>query len=367
MDRNTEIVHLMEALAKKHGGSFAIRFGIAAFRFMIGEENYGKLAEKGQAFATHFSTGTDRLLAAQDRIGLESLHEMFDRLSDGEREVQPEQREAFERRINDPEALGVLARYMHDVYFEPLVERRRLLEHASAGLANMHLSIADNARVQRILRELDDEDVLVLHGLWLIPRTVPGDGRTPETLAFQLWQQTAADALLASGCVQTGFWSGLGGGRPELTITRTGILVLRAARSYLATRRATSDLPIHQGGPDYRGEAEARAVIAAIPNLSDVLLRNAAPRFSRRMQYDAPGANEKPPIARAKAKLITPDLKQTDVGLLVGFGEDEAAQSGEPVNGIWIRGTGPEGNVLHIHGPHDVLRFLAYDVDAVWA
>jgi hypothetical protein len=52
-------------------------------------------------------------------------------------------------------------------------------------------------------------------------------------------------------------------------------------------------------------------------------------------------------------------------------GDDGVAQAmpGNPVNGISVTVedvTGQAYKVLHMHGPHDVLRWLAEDVEADW-
>lgn len=68
----------------------------------------------------------------------------------------------LERLVEDPEFVRVSANFGYEACREAIDERRRMLAFASAGSLNLDLTIAQLARVERTIRELDPEDALLL-------------------------------------------------------------------------------------------------------------------------------------------------------------------------------------------------------------
>jgi hypothetical protein len=324
---------------------------------------------------------TNKFLAKRDELfdaWWVELVTQLDALSQRISEVEAGQ--ASRRLTDDLEAQGILANYADEAYGEPIAERRRMLAFAAAGIANMSIGIAEHARVQRILRELEADDVIALYGLWLIPTRVPGrqpdqvknePGLTADQLRFRNWEQCGAESLQSSGCVRV-VAAGGGAGRgtfEELRVTTTGTTILRALRAYVRARSPNlQNVPGHEVTDRFRSEAEARRIVDAVPGLYDAVLSARGKGFDATARFSglniAQGA-----AADGKTKLYI-NLHPEQVSKLRQVTTQEKVEHGQPVQGIFLDhvGTvGDDGRVrVQVAGPHDVMRFLAYDIDATW-
>ena len=126
----------------------------------------------------------------------------------------------LEDRSTDPEFQSVLDNVVIEASREAIDERRRMLAHAFAGAADVRMTVAEAARAERTLRELDPADVAALRGVGRMSgRDMDRDGPVGGVLAV----------LVGAGCVQER--TGWGGG-VLYSVTRTGNLVLRLLASY---------------------------------------------------------------------------------------------------------------------------------------
>ena len=126
----------------------------------------------------------------------------------------------LEERAEDPEFQSILDNVVLEASREAIDERRRMLAHAFAGATDVRLTVAEAARAERTLRELNPADVMALRGLGrMAGRDADRDGPVAAALAV----------LVGAGCVQER--TGWGGG-VLYNITRTGSLVLRLLASY---------------------------------------------------------------------------------------------------------------------------------------
>jgi hypothetical protein len=330
-----------------------------------------------------------RFLAKRDEILDEWFVELVRSVNDAVLRLSVlEQGEVRQRLLEDDAGMAILSNYCSEAHEEPLSERRRMLQFAAASLANLDLTLPSLARVQRILRELDANDILVLYGLWLVPSRQPSSETrenfrvgTSDTLRFALWSTSDSDALLASGCLRTNavptpsgafFSSASDQGtqdnfvREQAHVTPTGILVLRALKPYILARNPSwSHIPGHEVTNEFRTEGEARRQIAKHPEFSGVLGRGRRAGFGT-AQYDSPGiADGAPPTGKAQLLLrintdglTVPQLSNVNLH----------AQLQDPVSQLALERVSPHdrGIELQLTGPHDILRFLAYDVDALW-
>jgi hypothetical protein len=109
------------------------------------------------------------------------------------------------QRAEDPACPRVYANYARAADAEAIDERRRMLAFAAAGLVDTRLTVAQHARVERTLRELDPDDVL-----WLVvlSRTTGFHLGTykesPGAIRHQVWLSTTA-------CIFRHDGAGLGG------------------------------------------------------------------------------------------------------------------------------------------------------------
>lgn len=273
-----------------------------------------------------------------------------------------EQATAFDRMTSDLEGATILANYITDAHREPLKSRRELLAHAAAGLVDLGLSIPELARIWRVLRELDAADIMVLYGLWLLPNR---DGVSERR--HNVWINSGAEALLACGAVRTVFRQPPPGlPSDQLEITTTGRLLLSGVRSYLAIK-PLPETPGHESASGFRPELEARALLAAIPNV-DTLRSYQNKRFGMFVQYSPPNvaAGASP---RGRAQLLFRQFSPEHAATLPLSKRD--IPHGTPVDDLWFEQVSPgdtEGSkTAFLMGPHDVLRFLAYDLFAAWA
>lgn len=313
---------------------------------------------------------TRDFIVKRDQLMDDWWSELVQLVRDLEARMSAVEQEQEVARLDDHEALGVLVNFIDDAYREPLDERRRMLAHAASGIANLKLSIGEYARVWRVIRELDPEDVLVLYGLFLVPHRQPKaeDAKSRGNLVYTLWEKTHAEALLASGCllVRTG-GGGMGHGPwEEIDVAFTGIAVLRALRSYITTRKPALTVPGHEVTAGFRAEEDAWRAIREVPGLYDALLR-AAQRFDWSIQYDAPNIAGGAPH-NGRAQLVVRRMNADDAKTVAEGCQPLGVEFGLPVDKIGVAIHGGEDGfaTVHVEGPHDVLRVLAYDLDAVW-
>lgn len=100
---------------------------------------------------------------------------------------------------------------------ESMDERFRMLTYASAGAFDVTISIAEAARAERVIRELDPSDIMVL-------RSVKFGGAPAD-------ERTERDVLIGAGCLR--MITGPDDGRMlGYFVTSTGELVLQLLRAY---------------------------------------------------------------------------------------------------------------------------------------
>jgi hypothetical protein len=125
-------------------------------------------------------------------------------------------RAKLEELISDPSFGRVRDNYGYEAAREALHERRRMLAYASAGSANVELTISQIARVERTIRELDPENIGLLAKLAAIvdppPSGLEANSETSATWTNQangaahvravlVLEDPTGEVLLASGCV----------------------------------------------------------------------------------------------------------------------------------------------------------------------
>jgi len=153
-----------------------------------------------------------------------------------------------EKLDHDPQFHRVLDNYGYEAAREALDERRRMLAYAAVGQVEPHLSVAQLARTERTLRELDPADVVLLAVLAELGATEAAEepyGIDPEAeRAFEVWLDNPASGhvLLAAGCVYIRTPHVVGAKR-EAVVTPLGACVLEILALYLAVLRAEGKLP----------------------------------------------------------------------------------------------------------------------------
>lgn len=317
-------------------------------------------------------TADRRFLEARDDVFMDWTVELDRRVAEAEQRLTQLEQEAYRRRIADDEFQALGLNYLYAAYQEPLGERRRMLAYAGAAIADLSLDIGQLARVQRVLRELDPSDVFALYRLTLIPTRMPSAKykvRSVGALALAVWGASGAEALESSGCitVRTAAGGAGVGSWEELRVTSTGQTVLRALRAYIRAREPdVSDVPGHEVTPEFRSKESADALFSGLPNLRVVLAK--VRKRGERIQFDA-------------ANIADGAAHDSKTGLMFRVPEAEAHCLGEPVltyelavanarNSVLLGGKGePKDGMVHLQviGPHDALRFLAYEFDAEWA
>lgn len=170
-------------------------------------------------------------------------------------EARSDDVEALKARLDelvaDPEFARVRNNYGYEAYREAIDERRRMLAFASAGSINLELSVAQLARVERTVRELDSSDVLALARVAKMadPPQPPRDdrmnyrdqlqpwhedcGRRAQT-RFEILRETESlPVLSASGCVLVAMDTAGFSPKNGLRVTELGARVLRVLHGYL--------------------------------------------------------------------------------------------------------------------------------------
>ncbi|WP_437731290.1 hypothetical protein [Sorangium sp. So ce1335] len=152
--------------------------------------------------------------------------------------------DAIDALLSDPQFHRIFDNYSFEASREAINERRRMLACAAAGSIDPTMSVAEIARTERTIRELDPQDVLELHRLSKLPSpTAPGvsnwsDEQSQARLNRYntLIKSPSFDALLASGCVYIDHQTGYAGATPDAEVTSMGHRVLRILRAYIKLR-----------------------------------------------------------------------------------------------------------------------------------
>ena len=268
--------------------------------------------------------------------------------------------------------------YLFESLREPTEERRKMLAHATAAVVNLALSEAECARVERLLRELDPDDVRTLRGLWMVAGGVVFEDKhfgDAGELRFELWKRSdSADVLLSSGCVRVAGQVQAGpfvGGKNNAVVTKMGRLVLQSMRTYLADRPPQFEVPGREVLEGSRTSDAAWAMIDECGDLRDLALQAS---HGRSVWYGFPQWSQKdltPPKATAKSSLrffgVPDDLtarfrevpsEDRVVGLDGGASCEKLA--------VQVHRSDAGGWEATVFGPHDVLRHLADAIDALW-
>lgn len=295
------------------------------------------------------------------------------------------------RATEDREEQRLFYAFAFEAMREALADRRAMLAAAAAGLALLDLPVEDKARCERTLRQLDPRHVLQLHGLSRVAGNVfrgvflndVGNVRHGVWLTLE-----DGEVLVSAGCVRlsdVNVWgaSGTGGvidpASADLTITRTGKLVLTALDAYTRARPIpfAFEVPGREVWAGSRTEDDARRVLAEqAPGLADMvapLARAKGARYSFPSWSTPAGALEPPPFDGAAWLQIEGVDRESAERV-------RAVRPFEPVRHENMRATGRMSEVavdahkfdgrddwyVRVYGPHDVLRWLAEDVDAAW-
>jgi hypothetical protein len=128
--------------------------------------------------------------------------------------------------VEDHQFLKLQANLEYEALRETTDERREMLAYAAAGLSDPGMPINDKARVERVLRQLDGDDVIHLFDV--------ARGKRAGTR-----EQLDVDILVAAGCVRFEPFVGFGSEDESETqetgavaLTRTGKLVVRVMTGY---------------------------------------------------------------------------------------------------------------------------------------
>lgn len=189
-----------------------------------------------------------------------NIKELLERVEDLEGKLQTQ--------ASDEQYVMVCRNLGFEADREAIDERRRMLEHAAAGLIDPRISIEDKARVERKLRELDPIDVRTLYG---ISRVV---GPRAERLRHEVWASSGmpGEVLLSAGCLREDLHAGaFGGAPPDLHVTAVGRLVLRAVRGFTLSRGAPFEVAGRAADPTHRSDELARASVNLVPELAEFL------------------------------------------------------------------------------------------------
>jgi len=166
---------------------------------------------------------TAALMKAWDEAKEDWLVELRRALPDVLRRLEnvEQAQEKLHERAADREFQRLLDNVSIEASREAIDERRRMLAHVGAGTFDLTMTIAQAARCERVIRELDPEDVVAL-------RHVNG------------WREFRADArfehlelLIAAGCVVEIPGDNAGGEQTvKHSVTKTGTLVMRLLATY---------------------------------------------------------------------------------------------------------------------------------------
>ncbi len=188
---------------------------------------------------------TESFLAARDEIFRDWVVELANAMSSVVEHLQSTgyRLDEIEARAELPELCRILDNYAEGAWREPLRERRRMFAYASAGSVTPALTLAQAARVERTLRELDPEDVVLLHELverQPVANSIVQTKQTPHGLvAYQKLEAKPVSgyALVAAGCLiihTPNVWDA----KQEAHPTPVARLILGVLHTYLAVLRA---------------------------------------------------------------------------------------------------------------------------------
>ena len=165
-----------------------------------------------------------------------------------------------------------------------------MLAHAAAAIAKLEISVGEHARVQRVLRELDTEDLLVLHALWLT-RSGP---RTERCERFHAWERADAESLVASGCVRIDIrsedkWDSTTFQTAD--VTGTGRLVLRVLNDFIRSKGPFETLAGHDVDA-FLTRAQVFALLERVPGLLKIVEKHRSAGFSGLATYNGRGQSD---------------------------------------------------------------------------
>jgi hypothetical protein len=158
-------------------------------------------------------------------------------------------------RLKDPVYRRAVDILEDEAAHEPTLTRRRMLAFAAAGWSNLQLGPAQLSRVLRVVRELNPEDVELLHSL-----ATHGDQEVPQEVFesspegaarhdILIDNQPSGDILVASTCVRVRYTTGLNNLGPEAHVTIVGRWVLQSLDPFVRAVEADQtflERPIEQ-------------------------------------------------------------------------------------------------------------------------
>lgn len=335
-------------------------------------------------------------LASFEGFWAQSLGAIKDELDEQKRKLD-ETKESLDERVKrelaDPQVKIVAWLYSQAAFREALEERRVMLAEATRSLVALDVTIANKARLERVLRELDPPSVLELYRLSRAEGRFRrrDDGRalvfssTGELVSDELAMSDVSDVLIATSCIRESIephgLGGAGGGghiAPSAYVTERGHLVLRTLRRYIATRVDPFCGPGREEIRGSRSEAEARAIIASsgimqhlrgaigvlrgVERWPQINFEYAVPARSRGRSSEGRLVDFEEIDPRAPCILFlgaVPPIAAATV--TVEPGELSVAREDLPHFGT------RDAQNVRIHGAYDVLRWIADDVGARWS
>ena len=254
-----------------------------------------------------------------------------------------------EAQSEDPQMHRVWDNFVYESIREATAERREMLAAADAGIVDPRLTIEQKARVERILRQLDPDDVRALYG---IDRAVVEDSEL-----YELWGRLPnRDVLVSTGCLRLdpGPLAGAGGvGKPIPQVTPMGYDVLRVMRTYCRKRGAPFEVPGRHPEPDAEACQRAWAMIdrAGLKELMELARRS--PTYKA---YTLPGR-------QPFAELSFGGFRGADAA--EGLKYVESATATESAFNIQVR-EHESVAYISVSGPHEILRVPADELEARW-
>jgi len=265
------------------------------------------------------------------------------------------------KRLNQPEFMRLQQKYLLVASTEVIDERLKMLAAAAAGSANVRLTIAEAARVERKLQELDPDDV---KALWKIHRAVGNidlDGTECSDLTTLVAQREATDPL-DSGLLQRQY--GGFGGVGSTSVTKLGYHILLILEEFLRESVPDSDIAGRQPQPSDRSVNVVQGIISAHPELMEFIDRieksakHFYPYYSLPLMHAGKPAST-PCLRLGFRKDAVTDFVQAELrGIPLQSGEfvlkyDEERVENDPSdnNRIDVK--------LLLEGKHDVLRAIA--------
>lgn len=335
---------------------------------------------------------TPRFIEARDEMFRDWNVELHNRVAEVVADLVPriDDLEArISERAEDGAAKGVFANYANQAYREPIAERRKMLQYAAAGIIDVQLSVAEHARVQRRLDELDPGDVLHLLcveracGRVFNERMYDSIGE----MRYEFWRSLPNDdALSAAGCVHVstaGGGAGVGA-RNVLEVTSFGKTLLRVLRGYCRARELRVAVPGREIAADACSREEAYGRVDQVPGLAPTLralafggkhqLSYHAPEWWRGAELSEDGRPRAerwaPPRAKGAARIECHRVQADEANALIAMaplvGQPDAGEAREEIGVDGHEYADRSGWSVRIHGPHEVLRWLADDLEVPW-